>query len=354
MIDDREVRLNLGGGDIELSYPAELPDNPLISVWMITYNHASYIKDALDSVLMQNVDFDYEICLGEDGSNDGTREICLEYARKYPHRIRLFLRDRSNPARARYVAPFRHNGTETRNACRGKYIAMLEGDDFWTSPDKLAKQAHVLNRHPELSCCAHNAVNFDQATLAEVGYYCPPQLPAVLNVRDMLVCDWVPTCSVMFRRGLFARYPEWYFDLAMGDWPLHLLNMRFGDMGYDPQPMAVYRIHPSGAWSGSTRINHLIGQFEAYRRFDELFERKYRRLIRRVVSSRYYELAMEQMRLGRVAEARQSYFRMFHHCPYNPDLRLQDVIKCGVRLFAPAVYSGAKAMGFIERQTAPR
>src|SRR5262245_58120103 len=132
------------GEDFEHSDFSRLAGDPLVSVDMITYQHAPFIKEALDSVLMQKVNFPYEICLGEDGSADGTREICLDYARRHPDKIRLFLRNRTNPARNRFKAPYMHNAAATFDACRGKYIALLEGDDYWIHPHKLQMQVDQL------------------------------------------------------------------------------------------------------------------------------------------------------------------------------------------------------------------
>ncbi|MGI9517093.1 MAG: glycosyltransferase family 2 protein, partial [Pirellulaceae bacterium] len=110
---------------------------PLVSVCMITYNHAPYIARALDSVICQETSFPFEICLGEDESSDGTREICEEYARRYPDLIRMFCRSRNDVIYVDGHATGRFNLLETLKSCRGKYIALLEGDDYWCHPQKL-------------------------------------------------------------------------------------------------------------------------------------------------------------------------------------------------------------------------
>ena len=117
---------------------------PLVSVCCITYNHVHYVKDALDGFLIQKTDFPYEICLGEDESNDGTREICKEYAEKYPDKIRLFLRSRKDVIYINGHATGRYNFIETLKECKGKYIALCEGDHYWTEPTKLQKQVDFL------------------------------------------------------------------------------------------------------------------------------------------------------------------------------------------------------------------
>src|ERR1017187_2565779 len=118
------------------------PNNePKVSVLMITYNHEKYIAQAIESVLMQKTDFPYELILGEDCSTDGTREIVREYSRKHPEIVRAPPRERTLGAK--------ENVRQIVFASRGKYIALLEGDDYWTSQEKLQLQADLLDAHPE-------------------------------------------------------------------------------------------------------------------------------------------------------------------------------------------------------------
>lgn len=122
--------------------------DPLLSVLFITYNHESYLRQSLDSVLMQETDFEFEIVVGEDCSTDNTREILKEYKERYPGKIRLLFRERN------FGRPTL-NVYETAMACRGKYIATLEGDDYWTDSHKLQKAVDHLEAHPECSGCAN-------------------------------------------------------------------------------------------------------------------------------------------------------------------------------------------------------
>jgi len=124
---------------------------PLVSICCITYNHRDYIKRALDGFIMQKTDFNYEICLGEDESDDGTREQCQDYAEQYPDKIRLFLRSREDVIKLDGRATGRYNFIATLNECRGKYIAICEGDDYWTDPNKLQKQVDFLEANPDYS-----------------------------------------------------------------------------------------------------------------------------------------------------------------------------------------------------------
>ena len=122
-----------------------------VSVTIITYNHEKFIRKTLDSVLMQKVNFQYEIVIGEDCSTDNTKKILLEYQNKHPGKIRLLLAE-NNQGLVR-------NFMQTYRACKGEYIATLDGDDYWISSRKLQKQVDFLDRHGDFSMCFHPVTN---------------------------------------------------------------------------------------------------------------------------------------------------------------------------------------------------
>ena len=134
----------------------EFPNNvlqavpkPIVSFRVSTYMHAQYIRQCLDGILMQQTTFPYEIVIGEDESTDGTREICIEYAKRYPDKIRLFLHKRGNNIKIDGQPTPKFQGIYSMYMCRGKYQAMCEGDDYWTDPYKLQKQVDFLENNPD-------------------------------------------------------------------------------------------------------------------------------------------------------------------------------------------------------------
>ncbi|OYW17265.1 MAG: hypothetical protein B7Z54_08515, partial [Sphingobacteriales bacterium 12-47-4] len=130
------------------------PDtNMLLSVCLQTFQQAAFIRQAIDSVLAQETDFPFEILIGEDDSTDGTREICREYVQRFPDRIRLFLRHESEKIYINGVKTGRFNFLSNLQAARGKYIALLDGDDYWPDTRKLQKQVEALEKNPSLSIC---------------------------------------------------------------------------------------------------------------------------------------------------------------------------------------------------------
>ena len=134
----------------EISDPSALVKEPLVSACMITYNHAPYIAQAIEGVLQQQTNFPFELVIGEDWSTDGTREIVFDYQKKHPDVIRIVTSDKNVGAEK--------NSLRTEKACRGKYLAYCEGDDYWHHPQKLQKQIEFLENHPDYGL-VHSEVN---------------------------------------------------------------------------------------------------------------------------------------------------------------------------------------------------
>lgn len=214
-----------------------------VSVCLITYNHERYIRQALDGVLRQDVDFPWEVVIGEDCSTDGTAAVVREYAGRFPHVVRVLdtphnlgLNGKGNLAR-------------TLAACTGEYVALLEGDDYWIDPHKLRRQVTALDRRRDWALCFHPVRCEIEGRPGKTTVF--PSAPPVepLTLRHLLARNLMQTCSVVFRNKLFDALPDWWFRLPMGDWPLHILNAQYGDIGFVPDVMGVYRVHARGLWS---------------------------------------------------------------------------------------------------------
>ena len=247
-------------------------DQPKVSVLMITYNHEKYIAQAIESVLMQETDFPYELIVGEDCSTDGTREIVREYSRKYPEIVYAQLRERNVGAQ--------ENSRRIFSASRGTYLALLEGDDYWTSPQKLQVQADLLDAHPETSLCAHPCLwRHEDGSRPDVVV---PELPGgFYGVENLLRGDRLSTCSVMFRRVIEDVRPECYKHLAMGDLPLFVELARRGNVCVLSGTMGVYRIHAGGVWSGMATIRRETECLALYQALYDNLDAKYRPVLRK-------------------------------------------------------------------------
>ncbi|HSU56386.1 MAG TPA: glycosyltransferase [Candidatus Dormibacteraeota bacterium] len=234
---------------------------PKVSVSLITYNQAPYIAQALKGALMQQTAFPFEIVVGEDKSTDGTREIVKDYAARFPERIRLLLHERKTLSYANGKPTGNWNFANNIKTCAGQYIALLDGDDYWTSPDKLQKQADFLDANGDCAICYHNVRVLDEAQPDRIQLH--ETKPGKKSLKNLLRGNFMHTCSVMFRAGLFEKFPDWFFKSPLGDWPLHVLNARHGNIGYIDEVLGVYRKHPSGGWSQNRELEVRAGTIQA-------------------------------------------------------------------------------------------
>lgn len=211
---------------------------------MLTYNQERFITQAIDSVLMQRVSEPYEVVIGDDCSTDATGAIIRRYAERYPDLVRPLWTDRN--------LGMMPNFRRCWEACRGQYIAVLEGDDYWISPHKLQRQIDSMDRHPEWSMCfVRVRMVFDDGR-PPLEHPAGPQVP-VFTVRELLASNPIQPCGVMYRQGVLGAWPEVLDVLALGDWPLGILHALRGDVGFLDEVMAVYRQHGAGTWSSKPR-----------------------------------------------------------------------------------------------------
>jgi glycosyltransferase involved in cell wall biosynthesis len=281
-----------------------------LSILIVTYNHEQYLAQALDSVVMQQVDFDYEIIVGEDHSTDRTREILLEYHKKYPQKFKLLLHDKNQGACANFVQSFK--------ACTGDYIAYLEGDDYWTDTFKLQKQVDFLDSHPECAICFHNCEEFYDDGSKPSWLYCSEDQKKFTKLEDLIAKgNFIPSCSALFRNGLFEEFPDWYHTLGMGDWTLHILNAQHGDIGYINEVMGRHRNHSGGTWSLRSQAVSIREIIRAYKTIDQYFSYKYTSIISSRISAHHCELFMIYSTRGEIATALKNLYYSFSISPFT-------------------------------------
>jgi glycosyltransferase involved in cell wall biosynthesis len=268
-----------------------------LSVMMVTYNHERFIGQAIESVLAQRVNFDYEIVIGEDLSTDNTRPIVLDFERRYPGRILPLLRE-SNIGAMRNVA-------QTIAACRGQYLAFLEGDDYWTAPDKLQKQVDFLDAHPDRAISCHRVQFLDETGSAESDVF-PPHPAGEYTIEDLLKSNFVMTCSIVMRRELIGRIPEWLFQMELADWPLCAMVARHGTIELMDENMATYRVHPTSTWSSRPLAFRLRESSRMLKALDKHLEFRFTKTIRQTVNRCDLDAALIERQNGnRAGTARQ-------------------------------------------------
>nr|WP_319493617.1 glycosyltransferase [uncultured Desulfobacter sp.] len=211
----------------------------LVSVWCIAYNQEQYIAQAIESWLMQKTDFPIEIVIGEDCSTDNTRAIIDSYQAKYPDLIRVIGSENNVGMMANFV--------RTLEACKGDFIALCEGDDYWTDPLKLQKQFDFLTHAPEYSVCFH-------PVRVQVGEevkddFITQNVHETTTIYDLSKGNFIHTPSVMMRRNSKVINSIRDLNSPLGDYVLHTLNAQYGNIKKLPDCMANYRVHDGGIWS---------------------------------------------------------------------------------------------------------
>lgn len=213
-----------------------MTDRPQVSVWMVTYNHEPFIRQAIDSVLGQKTSFPFRLYIGDDCSTDLTGQICQDYQQRFPGRVEVVI----NPSNIGPAGNAR-NIYEKCFKSGARYIALLEGDDYWIDNTKLQRQYDYLESHPEASLYLHNA--YVMQGRENVGLKTGQKQFKRYTLRDALQRKVLgPTSSYFFRNVISLPFPD---QIVSGDALLLILLQTHGELHYFPEPMSVYRLHPS-------------------------------------------------------------------------------------------------------------
>ncbi len=208
---------------------------------MLAYNHADYVGQALEGVLNQNVNFPFEIVVGEDCSQDETRSILMEYQLRHPEVVRVITYDEN--------VGMNQNFRTVAEACRGEFVAICEADDYWTSNEKLSRQLRIAESRPELSLIVHNAMvepfNGRRYVLKNMKSDCE------FNVRDVLSStgQFAATASYFVRREVLSSLPVWIDDAPVIDFFIEAYSQLVGRGYYMHDVMSIYRIGQPGGWT---------------------------------------------------------------------------------------------------------
>jgi glycosyltransferase involved in cell wall biosynthesis len=214
-----------------------------VNIAIVTYNHERFIAKAIESVLMQETNFDYQLIIGDDSSTDRTVEICKGYENNYPGKIKL-IRNETNLGLLR-------NYKGVLESCNAKYIALLEGDDFWTDANKLQLQFDFLEHNPEIGLVHTNCdLLYESGKIYRDDYQRISNLAKDQYVFDQLLHrNYIRTATVMFRNELYGKYIniEEYIklDFKTLDYPMWLDLSTLTKFCFLPITTAVYHIHSS-------------------------------------------------------------------------------------------------------------
>ena len=245
---------------VEISSSEELVADPMVSVAMMTWNHEEYIAQAIESVIAQECGFEIELLIGEDFSTDATRVVCERYQKKYPDVIRLIV--------AHENVGIQPNFLRLIGRCRGKYIALLEGDDYWTDTRKLHKQVAMMESHPEYSWCGAKTAN-RTFWVEEKPYY---------DLEDTLRRYIMHTSSAVFRAELLETYPD-FPNVQCLESMVYAYLSQHGMCGFLNETVSYYRIHSGGIWTGADISKRMRLTWSFTDIMDDYFDHRYSKVL---------------------------------------------------------------------------
>ena len=223
----------------------------MVSIICNTYNQENYIRDALDSFLMQKTNFAFEVLVHDDASTDNTPNIIREYEEKYPDIVKpIYQKENQYSQRIGITLNYQ------LPRAKGKYLAWCEGDDYWTDPNKLQKQVDILEKNPDIDICTHSANMIDSTTGQIIEKIAPISKNHVLSFKEVIARGkssvYVATSSILLRAKVFS-YSYSFYKTCLIDYTIQLLGSIKGGMYFLNDNMSVYRFLSKGSFNERNR-----------------------------------------------------------------------------------------------------
>ncbi len=279
-----------------------------LSVCITSYNQARYIEEALDSVINQKCDFDFEIVIGDDASSDGTQEILRDYQRRYPDLIRIYLNSRN--------IGYLQNLDRTNREGRGEYIAIFDGDDIML-PGKLQRQVCFLDMNPDCVLLGHRARAFLSDTGKTLHYIEPHVIKRRYSIEDLMKYgSFFANGSKMFRK---SAYPEKGLNKKIqfiADWHMTLEIALNGTLAYLDETLMDYRVHRESIMRRIKGKEHFEDIKRIVEDFSERFDGRYDRYFSRQMAYAHMIKGIEEMESGERKSAIVSFLKSIQSQPF--------------------------------------
>jgi glycosyltransferase involved in cell wall biosynthesis len=242
---------------------------------MIAYNHEACIAEAIESVMAQKTDFSFDLVIGDDNSSDATQNICESYAAKHPGRIKYCRREKNMGMMPNFIA--------TLQSCTGQYIAICEGDDYWTDISKLQLQAEFLDKNPDFTLCCHNHSVLAKGKMVSAGRDFSEEYRTV-KTEEYLLHPFFHTTSYFFRKSAMPYpFPDWYTHVLAGDHFLVLFLAMKGKIGCLNKRMSVFRNHGSSVSFTRSALDIKQNFVKHLQLFNDYSDRQYQPVINTVI-----------------------------------------------------------------------
>jgi|GEM_PF-1289237 len=272
-----------------------MKNKPLVSICCAAYNHEKYIEDTLNGFLMQDVDFDYEILIHDDASTDNTAQIIRQYEKKYPDKIFPIYQIENQYSQGKKYSDLNYERV------KGKYVAICEGDDYWTDPLKLRLQIQAMEKNPTCEISFHSALSKNCLTNKEtiIGKY--DNKNSIIDINDVIIKkhDMIPTASCIVTKNVLQKVLEYKSTrsyLTVGDLYFQIFGSLQGGAIYIDRIMSVYRHFTPQSWSMSqdksfdNQIKHLLAMAKSYQELDAITENKYTKAFQQSTIKRLFSV----------------------------------------------------------------
>lgn len=272
-------------------------DEILVTISCITYNHEKFIKQAIESFLMQKTNFKFEIVIHDDASTDKTSEIIKEYEKKYPDIIKPIYQKENQYSKGKKISLI------IDKKIRGKYVALCEGDDYWTDPYKLQKQVNYMEKNPDCGMCFHTVGIYDERSKKIVGEVKPYTSTRIVSTEDIIMKDggFIGTNSIMYRAENMREFPKFYLECSVGDYPIQILHSTKKYAYFMEESMSVWRINIGNSWSDKNSDNHRqkvlrSNLIKMLREFNIYSSKKYEKVINKRIEKWSYGIIKSDQR----------------------------------------------------------
>lgn len=284
---------------------------PMVSIVCTSYNHGDYLAEAIDSFLMQKTTFDVEILIYDDASTDHSPRVIKQYENQYPTLIKPIYQTENQYSKGVRVELFNHN------RANGKYIAVCEGDDYWTDPYKLQKQVDYMEAHPACSMTVHAANRVLSDKKKVLSTVRPEQGNAIFSVERVIEGggDLVATNSMVYSKEKVTTLAPFYLNAVVGDYPLVILAALRGTVDYLDENMSAYRVGVKGSWTerelatSMKRINHYHDMERMFDEINEYTDFRYNDSLVKTKRGYQFSLLLEQ---GKFKEAKRGDYRKIY------------------------------------------
>ncbi|MFY0593568.1 glycosyltransferase [Roseivirga sp.] len=234
-----------------IEYPNQVKeDECLLTVRLTAYNHAHFIRECLDSILCQQTNFNFQVLILEDASSDETRDICKEYAERYPEKVRLLLNDRANNIKIAERPSGLFSVIYSYLLIKTKYISIIEADDFWTDKSTLQKKVEILENNSSCTFCFSDGVRFDDTNQEVLSSSMVKLNVSGIVPKARIMSLTIPTASLVFRNIIEDIFHDEIFQIPHGDILLRSKLSHYGNGYFVRELKPIYRrVHDQGIYS---------------------------------------------------------------------------------------------------------